>query len=114
MDLTPLEGQELSSITFVQDYVQLDFNGPAFTFLIWPEVFRPEGSYAFGEPGYRDMLCEQIAHTVESSSIEENIALEIAFEDGVIFRVSLRDEDYVGPEAVHFSTGNPNDPPVIF
>jgi hypothetical protein len=109
MDISAIDGEELSSMTFFQDYVQLDFNGPVLTLFIWPEVFRTEGSYAFGEPGYRDMLCAQLGETVTTTSVEDAVALEIEFESGVILRTSLREEDYLGPEAINFRTGNPED-----
>ncbi|SEG69686.1 hypothetical protein SAMN05421819_4371 [Bryocella elongata] len=120
MDISTIEGEELGSVTFVQDYVQLDFNGPVLTLYIWPEVFIPvgvsmgEGSYAFGEPGYRDALCFVIGEPVETTSFEEGSALEIQFENGTIVRTSLRDEDYDGPEAGQFSTGEPGEPLVVF
>ena len=114
LDLSPIDGQELASVTFVQDYLQLDFNGPVLTLYIWPEVFRPEGSYGFGEPGYRDMLCDEISGTVSAASYEDAIALEIGFESGVIFRVSLRDADYLGPEAGQFLSGEEDEPLVVF
>jgi hypothetical protein len=113
MDISAIEGEELSSVTFVQDYVQLDFNGPQLTLFIWPEVFRAEGSYAFGEPGYRDMLCALIGETATTTTIENGVALEIEFETGVILRTSLREEDYVGPEAINFRTGKSDDPLLV-
>jgi hypothetical protein len=120
MDLTLLDGEELSSVTFIQDYLQLDFNGPGFTFFHWPEVFIPEGtslaegSYAQGDPGYRDAVCSQIGEPVEASSFEEYVAIEIKFQTGAIFRVSLREEDYEGPEAGHFVSGIQGDSLVVF
>ena len=112
--LAAIEGQELSSVSFVQDYLQLDFNGPVLTLYIWPEVFRAEGSYGFGEPGFRDMLCEEITNDVETATFAEAIALEISFESGTIFRVPLRDQDYVGAEAGQFLSGEPGDELVVF
>ncbi|MBB5341294.1 hypothetical protein [Tunturiibacter gelidoferens] len=114
MDISAIEGQELSSVTFVQDYLQLDFNGPVLTLYHWPEVFRTEGSYAFGEPEYRDVLCAQIGESANTTSLVTGLALEIEFENGVILRSSLRDEDYEGPEAGLFRTGDPNDPLLVF
>ena len=98
MELEALVGQELSAVEFVQDYVQLRFDGPLVTFYEWPEVFREEGSYAFGEPEYRNMLCALIGESVSAASVEEGEALEIEFESGVNVRVSLRQEDISGPE----------------
>ena len=113
MDISSIEGEELGSVIFVRDYVQLSFDGPLLTLFIWPEVFRPEGSYAFGEPGYRDMLCALIGETATKSTIEEGVALEVEFESGVILRTSLREEDYVGPEAINFCSGNSDDPLLV-
>lgn len=120
MDISTLEEQELSSVVFVQDYLQLDFNGPVLTLFLWPEVFisqsssLAEGSYAFGEPGYRDALCSQIGESVSAARLEAGTALEIEFETGTIFRSSLRNEDYEGAEAGHFSTGGSGDPLIVF
>jgi hypothetical protein len=108
LDLNLIEGEELASVTFLQESVQLDFSGPVLTLFLWPDVFvgeglpMGEGSYAYGEPGYRDGLCLQLGDTVEEVSFEEGVALEIKFENGTIFRTSLGDEDYMGAEAGHF------------
>ena len=102
MALEELVGQELSSVTFIQDHLQLDFDGPVLTLFIWPDLFREEGSYAFGEPGYRDMLCGEIAQEVSEATLEPGEAIEVQFEDGVILRASLREEDLDVTEAGHF------------
>lgn len=120
MDISAIEGEELTSVRFFQEYVQFDLNGPELTLFIWPEVFIPagvqigEGSYAYGEPGYRDAMCLTIGETVEAATYEEAVALEIQFENGTIFRTSLREEDYEGPEAGHFTSGEPGDSLVVF
>ena len=113
MALEELAGQELSSVIFVQDYLQLDFNGALLTLYIWPDIFREEGSYAFGEPGYRDWLCAEIGEPVEQATLEPGIALEVQFEDGVILRASLREEDIDVTEAGQFLPG-PGQSLVVF
>ena len=67
----------------------LRFEGPALTLYTWPEVFREEGSYAYGEPEYRNWVCSLIGETVKACTLEEGLALEIEFESGVILRASL-------------------------
>jgi hypothetical protein len=120
MDLSAIDGEELSSVTFFQESVTLDFGGPSLTLFLWPDVFVPEGaqigegSYAYGEPGYRDAMCLQIGEPVETTSFEEGVALEIQFENGTIFRNSLREEDYVGAEAGQFSSGIGGDSLEVF
>jgi len=120
MDITSIEGEELLSILFFQDSVALDFSGPVLTLFHWPEVFIPEGaqigegSYAYGDPGYRDAMCLQIGEPSETISFEEGVALEIKFENGTIFRSSLREEDYEGSEAGQFHSGLEGDSLEVF
>ena len=105
MAFEEIVGRELSSVTFVQDYLQLDFDGAVLTLFVWPDIFREEGSYAFGEPGYRDMLCGEIGEEVSETTLEPGEAIEVQFEDGVILRASLREEDIEVTEAGHFRSG---------
>ncbi len=109
-DLAQLIGQELNSVEFIQDHLILHFGeqttgGPAITFFAWPDVFREEGSYAYGEPEYRNVLCALLAEDVTAATLEENEAIEIEFESGVILRCSLREEDLDVPIAGQFSYG---------
>ena len=103
MDLTSLIGQELTAVEFVQDHLQLRFDGPCLTLYTWPDVFREEGSYAYGEPEFRNFLCDLIGGSVTAATIEETEALEIEFENGVTIRTSLREEDLDVPQAGSFS-----------
>jgi hypothetical protein len=98
-DLSPFIGQELSAVEFVQDFLVLRFEGPSITFYTWPEVFREEGSYAFGEPEYRNVLCALLAEGVTAATLEEDEAIEIGFASGAIVRASLREEDLDVPVA---------------
>ena len=102
-DLSTLIGQELTSVEFIQDHLILHFDGPALTFFTWPDVFREEGSYAYGEPEYRNVLCGVLTEDVTAATLEENEAIEIEFESGIILRASLREEDVEVPVAGQFS-----------
>jgi hypothetical protein len=78
--LSLLFQQRLSSVVFVQDYLQLDFDGSRLTFNIWPSVSTSTGDYSFSTPGYRDALCSLISKEVTAiSSSDEQV--EIAFSD---------------------------------
>ncbi len=104
-DLSALVGQELTSVEFIQDHLILHFDGPTLTFFAWPDVFREEGSYAFGEPEYRNHLCGIIAEDVTAATLEEGEAIEIEFESGIILRASVREEDVETPVAGQYSSG---------
>jgi hypothetical protein len=115
MDISAIDGAELASVEFIQEYLVLTFEGgPSLTLYTWPEIFREEGSYAFGEPEYRNWLCALIGENVTSSTLEPGTALEIEFESGVILRTSLREEDLDVTDAGIFVSGNPEDEPIVF
>lgn len=103
----PLEiivGEQLSSVEFVQDYVQIRFDGPTLTLFVWPSLHFANRVVRFGEAGYRDELCGRIAVKVRQARIREDQDLAIKFEDGVELFVSLKAADRDGPEAGHFSS----------
>lgn len=106
-DLSSILGLELTSVEFIQDHLALHFGepvgGPVLTFFTWPDVFREEGSYAYGEPEYRNVLCGVLTEDVTNATLEEGEAIEVEFESGVILRASLREEDVEVPIAGQFS-----------
>jgi len=102
-DFSDIIGEELTAVEFVQDFLVLDFEGPSVTFYAWPHVLLEDGSFGFGEPGYRDMLCAQIGENVVQAQLEEFAALTIEFENGVVFGLSLREEDVSAPQAGSFT-----------
>ena len=103
MDISAIEGQELTAVEFVSDYVRLRFDGPMLTFYAWPHVLLADFSIAFGEPEYRNALCAQIGETVGKASLEEFESLTVEFESGTVIALSLREEDLDGPEAGSYS-----------
>src|ERR1700761_3134675 len=103
MDISAIEGQELTAVEFVSDYVRLRFDGPMLTFYAWPHILLSDFSLAFGEPEYRNGLCAQIGETAAKASLEEFEALTVEFESGTVIALSLREEDLDGPEAGSYS-----------
>jgi hypothetical protein len=79
--LDSLEGEELGSVVFVRDYLQLDFDGTRVTCKIWPTIVAPTGAINVDDQGYRDALCKLISTRIESvEETSERIAL--VFSDG--------------------------------
>jgi hypothetical protein len=105
LDVTAIEGQELTAVEFVSDYLRLRFgeSGPALTLYAWPHVLLSDFSIAFGEPEYRNALCAQIGEMVAKASLEELEALTVELESGTVIALSLREEDLDGPEAGSYS-----------
>jgi len=103
MDVSAIEGQELSAVEFVQDFLRLRFDGPMLTLYAWPHVLLADFSIAFGEPEYRNALCAQIGEIVAKASLEELEALTVEFESGTVIALSLREEELSGPVAGSYS-----------
>ena len=103
MDVNAIEGQELTAVEFVGDYLRLRFDGPMLTLYAWPHILLADFSIAFGEPEYRNALCAQIGEMVAKAALEELEALTVEFESGTVIALSLREEELDGPEAGSYS-----------
>lgn len=97
--LQDLHERQLGAVVFVQDYLQLQFDGTTLTMTTWPVVYREEG-FKYGDPRYRDMLCDCIAKVVKVADVIARDRLRIVFRDGSTLVTSLKDADRVDPEAV--------------
>lgn len=105
IDLVAIKGEQLSAVTFVQDYVQLTFDGPMLTCITTPMVVASDKKLDFGTPGYRDRLCQLIGSKVLAGTVWPGERLQVDFIGGGSLVVSLRAEAYRAAEAVLFSDG---------
>ena len=103
MDVSAIEGEELEAVEFVEDYLQLRFEGPLLTFYEWPSVLLEEFSISYGEPGYRDALCALIGEEVEQAVLDDGSSLTLKLANGAVVALSLREEDMSGPDAGAYS-----------
>ncbi len=96
-----LRGERLNAVTFVQDYLQLWFDGLGVN-VTNPLTVQTGQLFATSwQPGFRDALCSQIAKIVTEVECREREAFIIRFEDGSQLSVSLREQDYTTPEAIY-------------
>lgn len=108
MDLSTLIGEPLKSVCFVEDFLELCFGESKFTLFAWPHVLLPDFSVAFGEPEYRNALCAQIGEEIAEAALEEGAALTLELTNGVVFGLSLREEDIDAPVSGSYSaSGDP-------
>jgi len=84
-----LIGEQLSSVEFVQDYLQLHFDGPMFTLYIWPTVTINNVSFCYEDSLYRNMLCYLINQNVNQIFIEESKYLKLYFEENNCLELNL-------------------------
>lgn len=95
--LEALVEEELGSVVFVMDYVQLDFSAARFTAYVWPAVTIGDVTLQFGDRGYRDALCSFITHEVLSVDESSELGLVIRFGLGDIV-TNPAPTDLTGPE----------------
>ena len=94
-----LRGEYLSAVTFVMDYLQLDFSGRTINVYNPLAVSSGDAAITSWQPGFRDLLCAQITKVVVSVEFLAEQALTIRYEDGSSVSVSLRRADYTSGEA---------------
>jgi hypothetical protein len=106
VELVAIIGERLSAVTFVQDYVQLHFDGPTLTAITRPTVVVADVCFDYGDAGYRDELCALIGQTVKHATVAPHDALRVEFSDGRSFVISLRPDAYRAAEAVVYTDEN--------
>ena len=100
--LNVLIGNQLVSVTFVMDYIQLRFDGPQISAYTLPSVVIDRKRTSANQEAFKDKLCSFISQKVNNVYLVEGAVLTITFENGNLIEVSLKPEDYIGPEAVMF------------
>lgn len=100
MLLDQLKSQRLSSVEFVQDYIQLHFDD--YTLTVYNPVKITQGASSLPEKqiGFKDALCNLINRIVRDVSYTESDRVEVAFDSGSCVVVSIAAKDYSGPEAL--------------
>ena len=92
---------QLSSVEFVQDYLQLRFDGPTINVTNPLTLYANKTEITSWDAGFRDLLCGQITKIVEQVTFEPQKALTILFVDKSLISISMRPQDYKSPEAIY-------------
>lgn len=106
--LESLPNEQLSSVEFVQDYLQLHFEDKTLTCYIWPYIKSNDQEYRNGDAGYKDQICNLIANRVLHVAFIEHVALTITFLDAseIILSLDSSNVDIVGEIAILSDTEN--------
>jgi hypothetical protein len=105
-ELVAIEGEQLSAITFVQNYLQLHFDGPLLTLVKMPSVIKGEDRFDVTSAGYRDALCSLITKKVSCAYVVTHDRVQIDFSDRASIVLSLQPENYVAAHIALFHSGN--------
>ena len=101
--LASLVGSDLVFVTFVRDYVQLNFGGPPLNLYVWPRLHRASAVLKREAPGYADALIGLINAHVTAVDELLDLGLVLDFETGLRLTVPLDGTDTVGPEVAEFA-----------
>ena len=102
-------GEQLSSVEFVQDYLQLHFDGPTLTLFGWPTLNLHGKTHDFAKQSYRDALCQMIGRKVTTASLQEGMALDIHFGPDIEVHLLLNPDDENG----HFRVSSDSHAPLL-
>jgi hypothetical protein len=94
-------GEQLSSVEFVQDYLQLHFDGNDITFYSWPVVNIERIEYQHNGIDYKNKLCDLIGKEVEYVLFIEEIEFNVLFVNGAKIVLSLIRND-LNKELIEF------------
>ncbi|WP_133999223.1 hypothetical protein [Dinghuibacter silviterrae] len=78
-----IKGEQLSSVIFMQDYLQLDFDGNLISCYKWPKVTLNRVGHSFGDLEYRNAICDLISLEV-IDVISTSVEVLIEFKRGTI------------------------------
>jgi hypothetical protein len=93
-------GEELGSICFVRDYVELHFDGPIVRAISLPNVTLGEKCFLPDSSGWRDALCSLIGRELKEISLDERF-LKLIFHSTARVEIQLSPLGPAG-EAMHF------------
>lgn len=95
--LNDLPNEQLSSVEFIQDYLQLHFDDKTLTCYIWPVLKCAGNEYTQEDRDYKNQLCNLIAQKVKQTIFNEKENLVIIFSNNSQVVLSLNEDN---PEIV--------------
>jgi hypothetical protein len=96
-----LEGQRLSSVCFVEDYIQLGFERAGVTLINSSTLLLGNALLKDGDAQTPALLRSLIGETIEAVEVQPSVHFAMHFGNGTTIRVSLDPADYrSGPEAL--------------
>jgi hypothetical protein len=99
-------GEKLSAIVFVMDYWQFQFDGPTINALTRVQVSASGKVLRDRDDQFRNLICDQIGKIVAEVTVAKSKVFTITFKDCSSIAISLKMEDYAGPEAIVFYGSN--------
>lgn len=99
-------GTPLSSVVFVEDYIQLEWRDSFLSAYTMPSIAASGETFREDNPEYRSMMYRLEGRALEKVEVIHNEAVNLNFTGGTLLSISLRDDDYVAPEALIYQERN--------
>jgi hypothetical protein len=99
-----LVGEELSTVSFVRDYVEFHFDGPVLRAIANPRVEDGSRVAVFPGAGSRDALCALIGRIVRAVDACDGVHIRLVFRDGPTLTVPLDVASLRAGEGAHFQS----------
>jgi len=103
--LKEVVNEPLSGVSFVQDYVEFQFDGRVIRVFTDPILRQSQETYDPSMAEWRNALCSLIGKRVTKCTVVESEKIELEFSDGSILHIPLSVSPESGPEAIHFVPG---------
>lgn len=97
-----LNGQSVSAVAFVQDYVEFHFDGRILRSLSEPVLVVGRVSWTFPAVGARDAFCTLIGKAVTGVHVLEGDRIELTFGAGALLVIPLSVSSGANGEAAHY------------
>jgi hypothetical protein len=110
--LRRLENLDLAAVIFVRNYLQLQFDGdsldcyPMLNVITSPQLCTSNEQHGWGQPGFRDSLCDQISRVVTSVTCEPGSCVSIEFDSSARLVIPMLVEFTTAAESLILSFGN--------
>lgn len=110
MLLDELKSQRLSSVEFVQDYIQLHFDDYSMSLYNPVKIIQGSTTWPQVQVGFKNALCNLINRIVRDVFYTKSDKVEVVFDRGSSVVVCIADKDYSGPDALTLCSRDPKAP----
>lgn len=100
-------GKSVTSIVFVQDYMQVVINEAMLTLYAMPRASVGGRVLLPHDAGYYDVLCSLIGKTISRSLVSDDV-ISFAFDNETTLSIDLKDPELKGPEVLAYTDGRGN------
>lgn len=98
-----LHEQEVTAITFIHDYFQIQLSDATISIYWWPYIISTGATYRFDDPEFATVARKLILQTIDSVACSAK-EFELTFSNGSTLHVVFEQKDTQGPEAVSIQT----------